>query len=182
MFFGGQGGDKIGHGGPLLHETSSLDREATATNQMHSNDLEAFGKKCCYFLFHSKVKFLTSFRTKSFLRILMQFLLIFIRLSALFAFILCNFHASKWKNAYIKILNVLRILMKFLCTSIYLGEKGEGVALMHVYVFALMHVYLWEHMSAFTTVPVGTRGLKSRMCPPYPHACRKRRLKWGAVI
>ena len=29
---------------------------------------------------------------------------------------------------------------------------------------------------------VGTRGLKSRMCPPYPHACRKRRLKWGAVI
>ena len=32
------------------------------------------------------------------------------------------------------------------------------------------------------TSPVGTRGLKSRMCPPYPHACRKRRLKWGAVI
>ena len=30
--------------------------------------------------------------------------------------------------------------------------------------------------------PVGTRGYKSRMCPPYPHACRKRRLKWGAVI
>ena len=30
--------------------------------------------------------------------------------------------------------------------------------------------------------PVGTRGIKSRMCPPYPHACRKRRLKWGAVI
>ena len=25
-------------------------------------------------------------------------------------------------------------------------------------------------------------GVKSRMCPPYPHACRKRRLKWGAVI
>ena len=30
--------------------------------------------------------------------------------------------------------------------------------------------------------PVGSRGLKSRMCPPYPHAYRKRRLKWGAVI
>ena len=27
-----------------------------------------------------------------------------------------------------------------------------------------------------------SRGFKSRMCPPYPHACRKRRLKWGAVI
>ena len=29
---------------------------------------------------------------------------------------------------------------------------------------------------------VGTRGLKSRMCPPYPHACRKRQLEWGAVV
>ena len=28
----------------------------------------------------------------------------------------------------------------------------------------------------------GDPGFKSRMCPPYPHACRKRRLKWGAVI
>ena len=33
-----------------------------------------------------------------------------------------------------------------------------------------------------SVTPVGTRGVKSRMCPPYPHACRKRRLKWGAVI
>ena len=55
-----QGGAKIGHGGPLLQETSS-DRKATATNQMHSNDLEACGKKCCYFWFHSDVKFLTRF-------------------------------------------------------------------------------------------------------------------------
>ena len=49
---------KIGHGGPLLQETSS-DRKATATNQMESNDLEACGKKYCYFWFHSEVKFLT---------------------------------------------------------------------------------------------------------------------------
>ena len=56
-----QGGAKIGHGGPLLQETSSLDQKATATNQMHSNDLEACGKKCCYFWFHSEVKFLTRF-------------------------------------------------------------------------------------------------------------------------
>ena len=54
-----QGGPKIGHEGPLLQETSSLDRKATGTNQMHSNDLEACGKKCCYILFHSEVKFLT---------------------------------------------------------------------------------------------------------------------------
>ena len=56
-----QGGAKIGHGGPLLQETSSSDRMATATNQMDSNDLEACGKKCCYFWFHSEVKFLTRF-------------------------------------------------------------------------------------------------------------------------
>ena len=54
-----QGGAKIGQRGPLLQETSSSDRKATATNQMDSNDLEACGKKCCYFWFHSKVKFLT---------------------------------------------------------------------------------------------------------------------------
>ena len=71
-----QGGAKIGHGGPLLQETSS-DRKATATNRMHSNDLEACGKKCCYFCFHSGQifdAFLTFFWTKSFLHILMQFL------------------------------------------------------------------------------------------------------------
>ena len=44
-----QGGAKIGHGGggPLLHESSSSDRKATATNQMDSNNLETYGKKCC---------------------------------------------------------------------------------------------------------------------------------------
>ena len=56
-----QGGAKISHGGPLLQETSSSDRKATATNQMDSNDLEAYGKKCCYFWCHSDVKFLTRF-------------------------------------------------------------------------------------------------------------------------
>ena len=47
--------------GPLLQETSSSDRKATATNQVESNDLEACGKKCCYFWFHSEVKFLMRF-------------------------------------------------------------------------------------------------------------------------
>ena len=56
-----QGGAKIGHGGSLLQETSSSDQKATATNQMDSNELEACGKKCCYFWFHSEVKFLTRF-------------------------------------------------------------------------------------------------------------------------
>ena len=56
-----QGGAKIGHGGPLLQETSSSDRKATATNRIAGNDLEACGKKCCNFRFHSEVKFLTRF-------------------------------------------------------------------------------------------------------------------------
>ena len=41
------------------------------------------------------------------------------------------------KNAYIKDLNALRILMNFLC--IYLGEKGGGEG-------ALMHAYVWEYI------------------------------------
>ena len=57
-----QGGAKIGYGGgPLLKRTSSSDRKATPTNQMHSNYLEAFGMKSYYFWFHSEVKFLTRF-------------------------------------------------------------------------------------------------------------------------
>ena len=58
---GSRAGQKIGHGGPLLQETSSSDRKATATNRMHSSDLETCRKKCCYFWFHSEVKFLTRF-------------------------------------------------------------------------------------------------------------------------
>ena len=44
-----QGGAKIGHGGPLLQETSFSDWKATATNRMHSNDLEACGRSVVIF-------------------------------------------------------------------------------------------------------------------------------------
>ena len=57
---GSRAGQKYVTGGTLLQETSS-DRKATATNQMHSNDQQSWGKKCCYFWFHSEVKFLTHF-------------------------------------------------------------------------------------------------------------------------
>ena len=64
---GSRAGQKQVTGGPLLQETSSSDRKATATNRMHSSDLETCGKKCCYFWFHSEVQifdaFLTSFWT-----------------------------------------------------------------------------------------------------------------------
>ena len=49
-----QGRAKIGDGG-LLQESASSDWKATSTNKMYSNDLEACGMKCCYFLFHSEV-------------------------------------------------------------------------------------------------------------------------------
>ena len=53
-----KGGAKIGHGVPSSRNFFRPD--ATTTNQMHSNDLEACGTKCCYFWFH-KVKFMTRF-------------------------------------------------------------------------------------------------------------------------
>ena len=122
-------GKNRSRGGPLLQETSSSDQKATTTNRMHSNDLEACGKKCCYFWFHSEVKFLTPFWSLFGL--------------SHFALFLCNFYGFLCgkvfnlhlfcvisifvieNNAYIKDLNALRILMNFLC--IYLGEKGGGV-------------------------------------------------------
>ena len=45
------GRGKIGHqgGGSPSSKTSSSDWKATATNQIHSNDLEACVMKCCCF-------------------------------------------------------------------------------------------------------------------------------------
>ena len=54
-----QGRAKIGHGGPHLKKNCFLAQKVTATNRMHSNDLEACGMKLCCFLFYSDVKFLT---------------------------------------------------------------------------------------------------------------------------
>ena len=51
--------------------------------------------------------------------------------------ILCNFHVCKWKNAYIKDLNALRILMNFLC--IYLDEKKGGGVCSNACIFMGTH-------------------------------------------
>ena len=92
-----QGGAKIGPGGSLLQRTS--DRKATATNRMHSSDLEAFGKKY-------NCLFLVSLGIQIFDRVLDVFLVyfnaIFINFCAiksLSALILCNFYVYKWENA-----------------------------------------------------------------------------------
>ena len=52
---GSRAGTKICHGVPILKKPSSSDLKATATNQMHSNDLEASGMKCCCFWFRSQI-------------------------------------------------------------------------------------------------------------------------------
>ena len=67
-FLAARGGSRRGLNrsrGPLLHETSYLDRKATATNQMHSNDLEAFWKKYCYRYHNLRKTFGKFFRSYS---------------------------------------------------------------------------------------------------------------------
>ena len=61
---------------------------------MHNCDLEAFGKKCCYFWFHSEVKFLMCFYVFFDLVILVYFNVIqinFDRFCAVKRFICINF-------------------------------------------------------------------------------------------
>ena len=86
-----QGGAKIGHGGPLFQRTSSSDRKVTATNRMHRNYPEAFGKKCCYFWFHLEVKFLARFGVFFDLVVLVYFKAISIGFHAIKSFICINF-------------------------------------------------------------------------------------------
>ena len=86
-----QGGAKIGHGGPLLQQTSSSDRKVIATNRMHSSDLKTCGKKCCYFWFHSEVKFLTRFDVFLDLVIFVYFNAISIDFYSVKSFICINF-------------------------------------------------------------------------------------------
>ena len=78
----------------LLQRISSSDRKATATKRMHSSDLEAFGKKCLYFWFHSEVKCLTRFDVFLDLVILVYFNAISIDFYAVKSFICINL--VKW--------------------------------------------------------------------------------------
>ena len=98
-----------------------------------------------------------------------------IRLRALFAFILCNFHVYKWENAYIKDLYALRILMNFLC--IYLGE-GKGWV-------ALMHVYIWGHVVSIcyrTDLWIFTKlGMDEVLMVPYKFCCFSVRSAQGRI-
>ena len=106
---------------------------------MHNNDLEACGKKRCSFWFHSEVKFLTRFW----------------RLFGLshFALFQCNFYrflCGKVFNLHLfcvifmfvsgrclyKRLKWLKNFNEF-CMYLFRWRKGEGVA--------LLHVYVWEH-------------------------------------
>ena len=65
--------------------------KATATNRIHSIYLEAFGKKCCYFWFHSEVKFLTCFDAFLDLDILVYFNAISVDFYSVKSFICISF-------------------------------------------------------------------------------------------
>ena len=110
-----------------------LDRKATTKNRVHSSDLEACEKKCCYFWFHS-IKFLTRF-WRLFGVIFANFYAIsidFIRLSALFAFILCNFHV--YMRCFYKRLICFKNFNEVLCIDL-----GEGRGCTNACI-------IWEHI------------------------------------
>ena len=131
-----QGGAKIGQWGSLLQRTSSSDWKATAINRMHGSDLKAYGKKPCYFWFHFEVKYLTRFWRLFGLSHLVYLNAISIDLyvvKSLSAFILCNCHVYRWKNAYIKhLLYAWKILMKFFM-YLFRWRKGGGHLCMYMY-------------------------------------------------
>ena len=61
--------------------------------------------------------FSTSFWTYSHFALFQCNFVDFYAVKCLIYIFLCNFHVCKWKNAYIKDLNALRILMNFLCIN-----------------------------------------------------------------
>ena len=81
-------------------------------------------------------------------------------------------------------------------TSFGIQTNNEELDLPYIYWIPKMHKNPYKHRFIagsskcltkplsilLTKFPRGDPGLKSRMYPPYLHACRKRRLKWGAVI
>ena len=118
------------HGGPLLQETSSSDWKATATNRMHSNDLKACGKKCCYFWFFDvslDFVILPYFDAISmdFYAVKCLIYIYFVWFPCLYVE-KCLYKRFKW-------------FMNFNEFSMYLFRwKRGGVA--------LIHVYVWEHI------------------------------------
>ena len=84
---------------------------------MDSNDLEACWKKCCYFWFHSEVKFFTRFDVFLDLVIFAYFnatLIDFYALKSFICIFLCNFHIFTRDNADIKDLKCLKNSNEFL--------------------------------------------------------------------
>ena len=114
---------------------------------MDRNDLEVCGKTCCYFWFHSEVKFLTRFDVFLDLVIFAYSNAIcnrFLCSKELYLHLFCVISMFLWGRMLIY-LNTWRILMNFLC--IYLGEGKGGGALMHVYV--LEHIFSLYYRTAW---------------------------------
>ena len=90
----------------------SSEPTAIAKKRMHSNDLEACGRKCCYFWFHSEVIFLTCFWRPfglgSFCLILMLFLVLLF-LVPFWSHIFDMFLTSFWTWVILPYFNVISI-------------------------------------------------------------------------
>ena len=71
------GRNKIGHGGPFLQINSSLNGNATATNRMNSNDLDACGKQWVVLIPFQSPIFDAFWRLFGLGHIVMQFLQVF---------------------------------------------------------------------------------------------------------
>ena len=90
----------------------------------------------------------------------------------------CAFHQRSIAKKQLR----LRVIFNRQCHNVGIWkEPGQRDFWHYKNEKSFNHLFGKQGYVSFST-PVGTRGFKSRMCPPYPHACRKRRLKWGAVI
>ena len=122
------GRGKKGQWRHLLAKDPSANQKATAANRTHINDLEACGKKNCYFLFHSEAKFLTCFDVFLYLVILPYCNAI----SLVFCSVMFNLHLCCVISMFVskrmlyERFKCFKNLTKFL--SNYVGEgRGEGV-------------------------------------------------------
>ena len=168
-----QGGAKIGYGGPLLQETSSSDWKATATNRMHSNDLEACGKKCCYryFWFHSESNFLCVFDVFVDLVIFAYFNAISIQFlcgKLLYLHLFCEISMFLSGRRIIEKIKCLEIFNEFFMFLFRWRKRGGGVRLGYCFT---PYQRLWQYNGAPLVAfydTLGIRRMYSRLKPPAP--------------
>ena len=68
---------------------------------------------------------------------------------------------------------------KLLISLYTIKEMTKNNKVIYKPINALNNLQHLNWVNARHIIPVETLGFKTRICPPYPHARRKRRLKWG---